>query len=297
MTRPELLAVGELVWDCYPKGTFIGGAPFNVAVQLARHGYPAALLTAVGQDQLGERALAFLDREGIAGARVHPRLPTGTVAVDLDPEGRPAFTIHDSAAWTDLAGAAPVSGSAGSLRPAVLVYGALAMHAEGNRALLSNLLDAWGAGGRGAPTLLCDLNLRPGWEDPAVVRWCLTHCRYLKVNQDELEFLARLEDRPLAGTVPWLLHRYQLAGVCLTCGPGGLVWHGADGGRLALPVWGEAEGAPPMVDTVGAGDAVTAAVAAGLAEGEAPERFLDRGRRWAGLTCGASGALPPAGAP
>lgn len=293
-TPSELLALGELVWDCYPGGSFIGGAPLNVAVQLARHGYPASLLTAVGRDDLGERALAFLEREGIGGARIHPRLPTGTVSVVLDPAGRPTFAIHGSAAWTDLAGAEPVSGSAGSLRPAMLVFGALAMHAEGNRALLTNLLDAWGAGGRGGPALLCDLNLRPGWSDPAVVRWCLAHCRYLKVNQEEVEVLARLEGRAVPEAIPWLLHQYQLGGLCVTRGPEGLAWHGPDGSHLALPVWGEDEGAPALVDTVGAGDAVTAAVAAGLAEGEAPARFLERGRRWAGLTCAVEGAIPPA---
>lgn len=294
MTRPELLAVGELVWDCYPKGSFLGGAPFNVAVQLSRYGHRAGLLTAVGRDELGERALAFLDREGIPGVRVHPRLPTGTVAVDLDADGIAAFTIHGSAAWTDLAGAEPVAGSAGSLRPAVVIFGALAMHAEGNRALLSNLLDAWGAGGREGPALLCDLNLRPGWADPAVLRWCLARCRYLKVNQEEVEALAGLEGQPAPDLIPWLLRQYQLAGLCVTRGPDGLAWHAPDGASLALPVWGEDQGAPPVVDTVGAGDAVTAAIAAGLAGGEAPDQFLERGRRWAGLTCAVSGALPPA---
>jgi fructokinase len=225
---------------------------------------------------------------------VHPRLPTGTVAVAVDAAGTPAFTIHGSAAWTDLAGAEPVAGSAGSLRPAVLVFGALAMHAEGNRTLLSNLLDAWSAGGRSSPALLCDLNLRPGWADPAVVRWCLARSRFLKVNQEEAGFLARLEGQDPAGIIPWLLRQYQLGGLCVTRGPGGLAWHGADGRSLALPVWQEAEGAPPVVDTLGAGDAVTAALAAGLAFGERPGQFLERGRRWAGLTCAAAGALPRA---
>jgi len=296
MTRPELLSVGELVWDCYPEGSFLGGAPFNVAVQLARHGHPAALLTAVGQDRLGARALAFLERERISGARVHPHLPTGTVAVALDAAGAPTFTIQGSAAWTDLAGAEPVAGSAGSLRPAVVVFGALAMHAAGNRALLSNLLDAWGVGGRGAPALVCDLNLRPGWADPAVLRWCLERCRCLKVNQEEALALAQLEGQPPDTVIPWLIHHYLLEGVCLTLGAGGLSWQGADGSSLALPAWGEEQGAPPVVDTLGAGDAVTAALAVGLAHGESPEQFLERARRWAALTCAVMGAIPTVGA-
>ena len=283
----DVLCLGELVWDCYATGAFLGGAPFNVAVQLARHGVGAALLTAVGRDDLGRRALDFLREEGIPGVREHPRLPTGTVSVSLDPAGVPRFTIHGDCAWTDLDGAA--QGAPGPGRPKVLVFGGLAMHAEANRHLLAGMLDHWSAGPQGGPLVLCDLNLRPGWSDPDVVRWCLSRCGYLKLNEDEARFLAALDG--LEG--PDLLARHGLRGLCTTLGPEGLVWQDSEGATLALPVLTEAEGAPPVVDTVGAGDALTAALAAGLAAGEAPETFLERGRRWAAVTCGVRGALPP----
>jgi fructokinase len=281
----DVLCLGELVWDCYPTGAFLGGAPFNVAVQLARHGVGAALLTAVGRDDLGRRAQDFLREEGIPGVRMHPGLPTGTVSVRLDTAGVPRFTIHGDCAWTDLEGAGQDASRPG--RPKVLVFGGLAMHAEANRHLLAGMLEAWAAGPPGAPTVLCDLNLRPGWSDPAVVRWCLARCDYRKLNEEEAGFLAALSDGPS------LLARPGLRGICTTLGPAGLVWHGPDRADLALPVLTAAEGAPPVVDTVGAGDALTAAMAAGLAALEAPEAFLERGRRWAAVTCGVRGALPP----
>jgi len=284
-SHADVLCLGELVWDCYPTGAFLGGAPFNVAVQLARHGVGAALLTAVGRDDLGRRAQDFLREEGIPGLRVHPGLPTGTVSVRLDAAGVPRFTIHGDCAWNDLDGAG--QGAPGPGRPKVLVFGGLAMHAEANRQLLAGMLEAWAAGPPGAPAVLCDLNLRPGWSDPAVVRWCLARCDYLKLNEEEAGFLAALPDGPS------LLARRGLRGICTTLGPEGLVWHGPDGADLALPVLTAAEGAPPVVDTVGAGDALTAAMATGLAACEAPPSFLERGRRWAAVTCGVRGALPP----
>jgi len=281
----DVLCLGELVWDCYETGAFLGGAPFNVAVQLARHGVGAALLTAVGRDDLGRRAEDFLREEGIPGVRAHPRLPTGTVSVRLDPDGVPRFTIQGDCAWTDLEGAG--QGAPGPDRPKVLVFGGLAMHAAANRQLLAGLLSGWAAGSQGAPVVLLDLNLRPGWNDPDVVRWCLARCDYLKLNEEEAGFIAALPDGPS------LLARPGLRGICTTLGPAGLVWRGADGTGLALPVLTAAEGAPPVVDTVGAGDALTAAMAAGLAAIEAPEIFLERGRRWAAVTCGVRGALAP----
>jgi fructokinase len=287
MTRPEVLCLGELVWDCYPDRVFLGGAPVNVAVQLARHGVPAALLTAVGRDDLGRRALDFLRQERLTGARQHVRLPTGTVAVTLDPVGLPTFTIHDDGAWTDLAGA--TAGEPMPARPSVLVFGGLAMHTETNRRLLVGLLEHWDTSPQGRPSLLCDLNLRPGWSDPEVARWCLEHCHWLKLNEEEAGFLTRLEGLD----IPGVLARYGLGGICTTLGPAGLAWQGPEGTGFTLPVWSPAQGAPKVVDTVGAGDALTAAMAAGLAAGETPEAFLERGRRWAAITCGVAGALPP----
>jgi fructokinase len=246
----------------------------------------------VGQDDPGRRALEFLSQEGIPGARIHPRLPTGSVSVALDPEGMPSFTIHGDCAWADLGGAVAADGARDLDRPEVLVFGGLAMHAEGNRRLLAALVAAWAANGKRAPVLLCDLNLRPGWSDPDVARWCLEQADYLKVNQEEAEFLAGLEAREDPEAWRGLLARYHLKGACITRGPEGLAWVDPHGAGWALPVWGEDQGAPPVVDTLGAGDAVTAAVASGLRTGEEPERFLELGSRWAARTCAVRGALP-----
>jgi fructokinase len=287
MTSPEVVCLGELVWDCYGGRSYLGGAPFNVAVQLARHHCGTALLTAVGLDDLGRRALDFLREEGIPGAREHPRLPTGTVSVDLDASGQPRFTIHGDGAWTDLEGAETLDPEVLAEVPAVLVFGGLAMHAPGNRHLLEQQLERWCGDPGGPPIRLCDLNLRPGWADPAVARWCLEHCHYLKVNREEAGFLAAMEGCADLGAV---LERRPLRGICITLGPDGLVWKQPGRPDLGVPAW---KHAPPVVDTLGAGDAVTAALAAGLAAGEAPARFLERSQHWAAWTCAVPGALPP----
>ena len=284
MTRIEgaIVCLGEVVWDLFADGPGLGGAPFNSAVHLKRHGVPVALVTAVGRDPLGEAILAFLHAEALPGARIHPSLPTGTVQVALDGQGTPRFAIQERAAWTDLAGAAPRAGDPAPLRPALLVFGGVAMHSDGNRKLATRL-------GNAAPLRLCDLNLRPGWADPEVARWCLAHADILKVNADELAFLLALEglDRPET-----LLEHSGLQGLCVTLGPGGLIWRDRSGPPRQLPA--AAEGDPgPVVDTVGAGDAITAALALGLVSAEPPEVFLDRARTWAARVCAVRGALLP----
>ncbi len=274
-----LLCVGEVVWDLFPEGPCLGGAPFNVAVHLARLGFRTTLLTALGQDELGQAALAFLEREGIPGAQLHPEAPTGTVTVALDSRGEPTFAIQPRCAWMELDFGHPALPRA----PTGVVFGGLAMHGPGNREGLARYL------ARAVPHWhLCDLNLRPGWADPEVVRWCLAHADVLKVNAEEWHVLR--SQIGCEGDLPAWLAQTSLTAVCLTLGPEGLRWVGRDGTDLHLPAPVPCGG---VVDTVGAGDAVTAGVASGLARSEAPAVFLQRSLQAAAEVCGHPGALPP----
>lgn len=290
-----VLCLGELVWDVFSDRSRLGGAPFNVAVHLARQGAPVALLTAVGRDELGDASLAFLEAEGIPGALRHPRLPTGTVQVELGLGGVPCFAIDDRCAWTDLAGGR--TGGApwlpATFAPSVVVFGGLAMHSPGNRRALADILREMASRGMPSPTRVCDLNLRPGWSDPEVARWCAEQADILKVNEEELRFLAIQERQQEPDPRRVLLDRFTLQGLCVTRGPEGLSWMDPHGEDFALPTWEEEES--PVVDTVGAGDAITASLALGLVRQEAPAVFLDRGRRWAARVCGIPGALPERG--
>lgn len=277
-----VLCLGEVVWDLLPDGPVLGGAPFNTAVHLVRAGVATTLLSAVGRDEWGARALAFLRGERLPGCRIHPTLPTGTVQVALDALGVPTYTIGRDCAWTDLTGALPQAGQGEPPPSAVLVYGGVAMHALANQRLLLE---------QEASLRLCDLNLRPGWSDPGVARWCLEQAEVLKVNQEELELLLGWEG--LAGEAD-LMARFGLRGLCVTLGPDGLRWRDHQGSVRTCPA-ASAEEAGPVIDTVGAGDAITAAIAMGLAHGAAPDHFLARGRLWAARTCAVRGALPQAG--
>src|ERR1035441_5523272 len=51
-----ILSIGEVLWDIFPSGAHLGGAPFNFAASCARLGHHAVFLTAVGDDALGESA-------------------------------------------------------------------------------------------------------------------------------------------------------------------------------------------------------------------------------------------------
>ena len=97
----QILAVGEVLWDLLPAGKQLGGAPANFTYHCRSLGADARLVTRVGDDDLGREVL---DRFRLLGlptesVQVDPESPTGTVAVALDPDGQPRFTIHENVAW------------------------------------------------------------------------------------------------------------------------------------------------------------------------------------------------------
>ncbi len=52
-----VLGIGELLWDVLPQGLRLGGAPANFAVMAGRLGNHAAILSRIGRDDLGRKAV------------------------------------------------------------------------------------------------------------------------------------------------------------------------------------------------------------------------------------------------
>jgi hypothetical protein len=86
----DLVTFGEVLWDVIDGDAHIGGAPFNLAAHAVRCGLSAAVVSRVGDDNRGYRALDEMQQLGVenkwtAVDRTHP---TGTVTVTL--KGRTA---------------------------------------------------------------------------------------------------------------------------------------------------------------------------------------------------------------
>ncbi len=61
----KILAFGEILWDIIEGEPKIGGAPLNFAGHAHQLGAESALVSAVGKDELGDRALVYLDSLGV----------------------------------------------------------------------------------------------------------------------------------------------------------------------------------------------------------------------------------------
>src|SRR6201981_2558573 len=99
--EPRLvLGIGELLWDLLPEGPRWGGAPANFTVMAGRLGSHAAILSRIGRDDLGRKAVEILDPlpADTEFLQVDPVHETGRVTVSLN-NGEPEYTIHQPAAW------------------------------------------------------------------------------------------------------------------------------------------------------------------------------------------------------
>jgi fructokinase len=280
----RVICFGEIVWDLLPHGRFLGGAPLNVAYHLARLGARPVLASAVGRDALGDAALTAIEEAGVDGRAVarHAVWPTGTAEVQLDAGGQARFRLPRLVAWDEISVEALVGGPP----PAAIVFGTLALRGPGNRAALGRLLDAFPRA-----WVVCDLNLRPPFDELAPLEPLLRRAALLKLNADEA--------RRLAGVGPeadrWVEISARLGGlypgaaVCITLG-------GDGAGLRAGPKWHQVTTVPVEVrDTVGAGDAFTAALVAGrLRAGGAPNwaRHLRSACALGGFVASRDGAQP-----
>lgn len=112
-TKYDLLTMGRSSIDLYSNNpgapfveiksfaAYVGGSPTNIAVGARRLGLETALLTAVGEDPVGDFLLKFLGDEGVE-TRYIPRKPgarTSAVLLGIEPPDRfPLIYYRDNAA-------------------------------------------------------------------------------------------------------------------------------------------------------------------------------------------------------
>ncbi len=282
--QPLVIGLGEVLWDILPTGRQFGGAPVNFAYHAAQCGAMSHAVSAVGDDPLGREILAHLDSLGILRPHVavDSKHPTGTVTVALDTEGKPRYSIHEDVAWDYIPTTPSLLELAG--RAEAVCFGTLAQRSAISRQTVRQVLAA-------VPRTclrVFDINLRLDYFSAEILEEGLRNCDVLKLNDEELPVVARLLAIPGSEkcVMKGLLDRYGLTLAVLTKGSNGSLLVGRDGSAVHSGVPTE------VVDTVGAGDAFTAAVTMGLLRGADLDAISEHANCLASYVCSRSGATP-----
>lgn len=282
--KSKVLAVGEILWDLLPSGKQLGGAPANFAYHAHALGAESRVVSRVGDDPLGREILARLHALGLPtdGVGVDTVAPTGTVSVELAADGQPRFTIHEDVAWDRLA--ADEASLAFAAQADAVCFGSLAQRSEPSRSCIRKLVTAAPV----AALRVFDINLRQHFYSREIVEESLRLANALKLNDTELPVLAAMFG--LGGSVreqlATLAERFGLRAVALTRGAHGSL-------LLAGGAWSEHAGLTvKVVDSVGAGDAFTAAMALGLLAGRPLDEINRHANEVAAYVCSQPGATP-----
>jgi fructokinase len=281
MNKPTILCAGEMLWDVLPAGEFIGGAPFNVASHCARLGARALLVTRLGKDERGRRALERAKANGInlSLMQIDPRLPTGEARAVLDAQGAARYEFLSPAAWDALT-ATPAALAAAATADA-FVFGTLGQRDVRSREAIGQLT-------RAARWRVFDPNLRAPHIDRALCESGLRGAGLVKVNEEECALFAEWFGGAATPEALWatLSKQFAIEALCVTLGAAGsrLQWRGQWYAQGALPT--------RVADTVGAGDSFLAMLVCELLAGRDAPTALARAARLASYVASQSGAVP-----
>ena len=286
-----IVGLGEAVFDVFPDKEVLGGTSLNVAVQahqlLAPMGGRGVLLSRIGNDDLGQRLQDEFRGRGLPleFVQVDDDHPTGQVLVSFENDA-PRFEIVVDTAW-DLLQFTDHEATLARECHAVSFGSMSQRHPVAHESTQTFLAEAKNA------LKIFDVNLRMDLFTREILDEGCQMADLVKLNDEEIGRVAGLLDLPKGNALvrPEAMRaKYDLDAVIFTRGERGTAACTADG-------WLEGESASfPLAknaDSVGAGDACTAALLTARLLGRDWQATLDLANRHGAFVASQPGATPP----
>jgi len=281
MTKPTVIGLGEVLWDVFPEYKRPGGAPANVAFharQLGNEGIPASR---VGTDDNGSELLSVLKSHSLDTSYIQKDdvAPTGTVEVTIN-DGEASYSIPEGVAWDQMAMTSQWRDLA--QRADAVCFGTLAQRDAISRRTIRDFL----AQTPKSCLKIADINLRPPHFTEEIIEASLDLADVVKLNENEWKEIQKMFD--VADFKAWLFDQKRVQIICLT--------KGADGAELITP---DEHLIEPVFDipdangdSVGVGDAFTAALAHHLLGKSALGVAISAANKYAAQVFARKGATP-----
>lgn len=283
MHNALIIGIGEILWDMLPQGRQLGGAPANFAYHVSKLGMQGVVVSAIGNDALGDEIMSFLEDKNLDLHFMRVENPTGVVNIELNDVGIPMYNIVENVAWDSIPFTSELEVLAQNTK--AVCFGSLAQRNEVSRNTIRRFIESLPQ----QCLKVFDVNLRQQYYSREIIEWSMTHCDVLKLNDEEIVELKRIwamEEITDASFCAELQRRYDIKIIILTCGAAGSYVYSKDGA-----VSFQETPTVDVVDTVGAGDSFTAAFVVSLLKGESIAVAHSKAIAVAAATCTHSGAM------
>lgn len=282
MVNRKAVCFGEILYDVFPDRERIGGAPLNVASRLSGLGISTEMISKVGDDEKGEKLIAYLESKNIKTENISkdPNFPTGVVNVKLSESGSATYEIAHPVAWDKIEISKAIKNTVKNAD--AFIFGSLICRDEVSRKTLYELLPE-------AKYRIFDINLRPPYYEKEVLEKLMEQADFIKFNDDELFEIAEMmgsKHNSLEQNLHFISEKTHTKTICVTKGRHGAVLL-KDGVRYYNSGF-----KVKVKDTVGAGDSFLASLIAGLLKEEEPQGTLDFACAVGALVAGKEGANP-----
>ena len=279
-----IVGIGEVLWDHFEdKDNYVlGGAPFNFAYHVNQFGLNSLVISAIGNDKLGQKLEADVKEKNVPYMLEHLNLPTGVVNIK-EVDGKPRYDILTERAWDYIPNTEQLKEIAANTKAAC--FGSLAQRSETSRNSIFAFLDAMPSDA----LRIFDINLRQNWYTEEIIKTSLQKANVLKINDDELLIIQRMFgyiDITQENTCRLIMRDYQLDMLILTCGDKGSYIFTKD--EMSYLSTNDIE----VVDTVGAGDSFTASFIASMLKGKTIHEAHRIAVNVSAFVCTQKGATP-----
>jgi len=285
MAQYILIGIGEILWDEFPGSKELGGAPANFAFHASGLGARGMVISCIGDDLRGREIEILLEKSRVSSLlSIDPDHPTGRVSVKTDEKGMVDYLIHENSAW-DFLSYGPSFSDAARQADAVC-FGTLAQRNQtSGKAIKKFILET-----KENCLKIFDINLRQHYYSITIISELFNLADVVKLNYEEFDIVTRMFSLGGRGETSCLEELISMFGLDLI-----VLTKGKEGSRIFADRGNDSVcKAEPgqMIDSVGAGDSFTAAVALGLLKGFSLDKINRTASSVASYVCSKRGATP-----
>jgi fructokinase len=278
----NIIGIGEVLWDVLPTGKQLGGAPANFAYTSKQLGNNGLILSRIGNDDFGTELLHQLNAKNLSAdvIQIDEAKQTGIVNVTLE-NSQPSYEIVENVAWDFLE--LTENWREVAEKSDAVCFGSLAQRGEVSRKTIREFVNLTNG------LRIFDVNLRQKYFNQEILQASLKLANVCKLNHDELPIIAgilEIKGAELVKIAENLLFKFDLNLVCLTLGARGSLLVSKEGvssfGGIEITV----------ADTIGAGDAFTAAMTHGLLRNWELDKINEFANKAGAFVASKTGAMP-----